>query len=125
MSIPRPFRILMLLPADATRNSCVATLRSRGYSVDVAHNASSFVTDHIDAAIIDTEYPDVNGFEIARRIRDEDKRRRVRLIASTTVATSAQVTRARTAGFDLVVANPITVEQVIVAMETLRSHAPP
>jgi signal transduction histidine kinase len=64
-----------------------------------------------DVAIIDIGLPDIDGYEVARRVRSQASRP-IALIALTGYGQPADQRRARAAGFDLHLVKPITVERL-------------
>ena len=69
-------------------------------------------------AIIDIGLPDVDGYEVARQIRAQAKRR-IALIALTGYGQPEDQRRARDAGFDLHLVKPVTVERLDHAIASL------
>jgi DNA-binding response OmpR family regulator len=59
-----------------------------------------------DAAIVDVGLPDIDGFEVARRVREGN--RTVRLVALTGRSEPGDRARATTAGFDVFLVKPVT-----------------
>lgn len=74
----------------------------------------------LDAAFIDIDRTDQNGFNIAARLRRTTTDRRMRLIAVTSASQTSNLTAFRDAGFDLRVSWPLKPEQVIAALRTIR-----
>jgi signal transduction histidine kinase/ActR/RegA family two-component response regulator len=70
-----------------------------------------------EVAIIDIGLPDVDGYEVARRIRSQTSRP-IALIALTGYGQPADQRRALAAGFDLHLVKPITVERLDQAIAT-------
>ena len=70
-----------------------------------------------EVAIIDIGLPDVDGYEVARRIRSQTSRP-IALIALTGYGQPADRRRALAAGFDLHLVKPITVERLDQAIAT-------
>ena len=70
-----------------------------------------------EVAIIDIGLPDVDGYEVARRIRSQSSRP-IALIAPTGYGQPADQRRALAAGFDLHLVKPITVERLDQAIAT-------
>jgi two-component system, sensor histidine kinase len=64
-----------------------------------------------DVAIIDIGLPDIDGYEVARRVRSQASRP-IALIALTGYGQPADQRRALAAGFDLHLVKPITVERL-------------
>lgn len=72
----------------------------------------------LDAAFIDIDRTEHDGFSIAARLR-RTTARRLRLIAVSNANTRSDIGAFREAGFDLRVAWPIKPEQVIAALNTI------
>jgi signal transduction histidine kinase len=79
-------------------------LRLRGYEVIVAHDATEalrLVAEHSPrACVIDIGLPDIDGYELARRLRTLPETRDARLIAVTGFGTLADQETFEKAGFD-------------------------
>jgi PAS domain S-box-containing protein len=63
-----------------------------------------------DVAVIDVGLPGLNGYEIARRFREEPDSERVMLVALTGYGTPEAVERSRQAGFDHHLIKPVNAE---------------
>jgi len=63
-----------------------------------------------DVAVIDVGLPGLNGYEIARRFREEPDAERVMLVALTGYGTPEAVERSRQAGFDHHLIKPVNAE---------------
>jgi PAS domain S-box-containing protein len=63
-----------------------------------------------DVAVIDVGLPGLNGYEIARRFREEPDSERVKLVALTGYGTPEAVERSRQAGFDHHLIKPVNAE---------------
>lgn len=74
----------------------------------------------LDAAFIELDRTDQNGFNIAARLRRMSSERRMRLIAVTGANSTANIAKFREVGFDLRVAQPIKVDQVLAALHTVK-----
>ncbi len=86
-------------------------------AVEVAENglvgiekAHSFVPDVI---LCDIGLPDIDGYEVARRIKQEHRLRHTTLVAVTGYGSAEDVSLAKQAGFDRHVTKPITSEQLV------------
>lgn len=75
----------------------------------------------LDGAFIDVDRTDESGLNIAVRLRRATALRRVRLIAVSSTYTTSDVGVIRGAGFDLRVAWPLDPDQVIAALNTIRT----
>jgi two-component system, sensor histidine kinase len=77
-----------------------------------------------DVAVIDVGLPGLNGYEIARRFREEPDAEGVMLVALTGYGTPEAVERSRQAGFDHHLIKPVNAEalQEIMRGELLRGR---
>lgn len=73
-----------------------------------------------DVAVIDVGLPGLNGYEIARRFREEPDSERVMLVALTGYGTPEAVERSRQAGFDHHLIKPVNAEAL---QEIMRGEA--
>ena len=82
-----------------------------GHLVSEAADGSSGVAaaqaQHPDIALIDLGLPDIDGFEVARRIRANGTAPRIKLVALTGYGQEDDVRRALAAGFDLHLTKPV------------------
>ncbi len=90
-----------MLIVDDNRDSADAMammIRSWGHEVRTTENGSGALqalhTFAADVALIDIGLPDIDGYELARRLRAETRRRPLRLIAVTGYGTNADRERA-------------------------------
>jgi DNA-binding response OmpR family regulator len=89
-----------------------------GHGVEVAENGHQAIQRCMEArprpriALIDIGLPDVNGFEVARRIRSVLGPSEIYLVALTGHATSADLQMAVESGFDTHMAKPIKFEKL-------------
>lgn len=88
-----------------------------GYEASVAHSGlqalEAIRQSRPDAAILDIGMPDLNGYEVARRIRDEAWGRDVFLLAVTGWGHPDDVARAKAAGFNEHLTKPVDAENVV------------
>jgi CheY-like chemotaxis protein len=73
-----------------------------------------------EIAVIDVGLPDIDGYEVARRLRAARGGRRMALIALTGYGQPADQARAFDAGFDAHLTKPVSVERLNDTMATLR-----
>lgn len=117
-----PLRVLVCGSREMT-SQLAQVLREHAVVVETSARddaLASMRTDSFDAAFIDLDRGDHNGFNIAARLRRTRSDRRMRLIAVSSVQRSSDLAAFREAGFDLRVAWPIKREQVIAALHTIR-----
>jgi CheY-like chemotaxis protein len=65
------------------------------------------------AVILDIGMPDLNGYEVARRLRDEPWGREAFLLAITGWGQKEDIARAKAAGFDQHLTKPVHSDHVI------------
>lgn len=70
-----------------------------------------------DVALLDLGLPVIDGFELARRIRQHPRHRAIRLVAVTGYGQSADRQRSSAAGFDGHLVKPVQVDEVLHAIE--------
>jgi PAS domain S-box-containing protein len=107
-------RPLRLLVADDNRDSaatCAALLEASGHAVSVAHTGREAFDlacrTEPDALLLDIGMPELNGYQLARRIRRTGWGRRALLIAISGWGQEQDKRRALAAGFDLHLTKPI------------------
>ena len=95
-----------------------------GFRVDEAHNGLQALERALDATpdvvVTDLDIPGIDGFELARRLRQDPRTRDVPILAVTGYAAFASDPgRARRAGCDAVLPKPCTPEDLEAAMRAL------
>lgn len=117
-----PCRIVIVEDNDDAREMLREVLAMAGHSVGEAANGATGVDLARDVApdlaIIDIGLPDIDGYEVARRVRAQSTRP-ISLIALTGFGQPEDLRRAREAGFDLHLVKPVTVERLDHAIATL------
>lgn len=66
---------------------------------------------HVDLILLDIHLPEEDGYEVLNRLRKEDHFQDTKIVAVTADVTNANLSRAKTAGFDGFLAKPINVDQ--------------
>ena len=91
-------------------------LRDRGYDVIEAHDATEALrvisNQKPDACVIDIGLPGMDGYELARRLREMPETRDSRLIAVTGYGTKADEESFEEAGFDHFFPKPMNIEEI-------------
>jgi signal transduction histidine kinase/CheY-like chemotaxis protein len=107
-------KALRLLVADDNRDSAVtfaALLEASGHHVSIAHTGREAFNLACrlkpDALLLDIGMPELNGYQLAQRIRDTSWGRGATLIAITGWGQEQDKRRALAAGFDLHLTKPI------------------
>ena len=88
-----------------------------GYETSVVHSGLEALQSarerRPDAVILDIGMPDVNGYEVARRIREEEWGRDVFLLAITGWGHPDDIARAKAAGFNEHLTKPVEAVHVV------------
>lgn len=107
-------RVLLAEDHDINQHLATELLTSMGISVDLAHNGKEALalvaTRDYDAVLMDIQMPEMDGYEAARRIRDELGRTQLPIIAMTASALPADRAQALAAGMNDHIGKPIDVE---------------
>lgn len=117
-------RVLVCEDADDARFLLVEMLRAYGFEVTEAARGSDAIdivfAGGIDVALIDIGLPDVNGFEVARRIHENEETRHVLLIAVTGYGTDTDRATSKLAGFDYHLLKPVKIDDLLDAISATR-----
>lgn len=97
-------RILLADDSGFFRDLLRATLESRGYSVRVAYDGARALElleegEEVDLVMSDIEMPRMDGFQLAKRIRENPAWADIPLLALTSLASAADKERGLEAGF--------------------------
>jgi PAS domain S-box-containing protein len=105
-------RVLVVDDNDDARILLAELLRHLGYEVMSAPDAPTALelarSEMPSIALLDIGLPGVDGYELARRFREQDPSGDLRLIALTGYGLESDRARARAAGFDLHLVKPVT-----------------
>ncbi len=99
-------RILVAEDSDFFRKQLVGFFKTEGYEVQAAEDGAvawELLTDpnhHFDAVVTDIEMPNVNGLELAQRIRGERRFANLPIIAVSSLAGDEDIRRGRQAGIN-------------------------
>jgi CheY-like chemotaxis protein len=119
-------RVLVVDDNLDAAESLALLLRLRGHEVRVAFDGSSALAEaeahRPDVAFLDIDLPDMNGYELARRLRAGPTPTGTRLVALTGHNPDEGPDLARAAGFDVLLVKPVGVEELTAA---LRAHPGP
>ncbi len=120
-----PLRILLADDNRALAESWVALLTNWGHSVEVAHDGQAALEkaqrERPDIVLLDINLPALDGYEVARRLREEGDWKEGLLVAVTGYGLEEDQRRAREAGFDLYLVKPVELEE----MQTVLARALP
>src|SRR5689334_16371973 len=110
----RPRRVLVVEDDDDSRDLLGELIATFGHSPIGARNAQDALrqvsTNSVDVALIDIGLPDMDGFEVARRVRAAMGSTRIRLIALTGYSDRETRAIASEAGFDEFLIKPFSPE---------------
>ena len=88
-----------------------AILKREGYTVETAEDGEQALeklrTLHPDLILSDIQMPVIDGFELTRRVKQDERLRHIPVVALTALALQAGEERAREAGFDGYLTKPI------------------
>ena len=111
---PRPTaarRVLVIEDNDDSRQMLRELIRLLGHevyeAVDGVTGVSSALTLEPDLALVDIGLPGIDGYEVARRLREHPGGRRLLLVALTGYGLPEDRERSRSAGFDLHLVKPV------------------
>jgi signal transduction histidine kinase len=107
----RPLRVLVIDDHRDSAEGLAELLRLAGHEVELAYDGPSAL-DAVERSapevvISDLGLPEMDGFEIARTLRDRERSRELHLIALSGFGDSAAVERALEAGFDHHLTKPV------------------
>ena len=108
--------ILLIEDDDDTRTMLHASLEFGGHEVREARDGTTGLALAAEAppdvAVIDIGLPDIDGLEVARRLRSTQGKRRLSLVALTGFGGPEDQRRALAAGFDVHLTKPVSHERL-------------
>jgi CheY-like chemotaxis protein len=111
-------------------DSCAMMLELSGHRVETAYNGTRALqigeSFHPHVVLLDIGLPDINGYEVARRIRDSAWGAELPLVAVTGWGKDEDRERAYAAGFDHHLTKPVVpdaVESVVSAIAATATQA--
>jgi signal transduction histidine kinase len=116
----RPLRAVVCDDAPDLRELVADLLRLRGHEVSVVGDGPAaierIVAEKPDVALIDIGLPDMDGYEVARAIRNQLTGRQPRLIAMTGYGQASDRAAAFEAGFDAHIVKPASADKILRAL---------
>jgi PAS domain S-box-containing protein len=114
---PSPLRALRILVADDNQdsaNSLAMLLKLLGHEVETARDGLEAIDKaakfQADVVLLDIGMPFLNGYEAARRIRTQQRNKRLKLVALTGWGQEEDRLRCEEAGFDVHLVKPVDLE---------------
>jgi two-component system CheB/CheR fusion protein len=116
-------RLLLIEDSEGIRRMLARSLQLKGLEVADADNAEDGLallgSFDPEIAVIDIGLPDVNGYEVARRIRQTPDRNQVLLVAVTGYGRAEDREKAFEAGFDEHLVKPVDPSELVDKLGTL------
>jgi PAS domain S-box-containing protein len=110
-------RVLVVEDEDDSRDALKLLLETEGHEValtaDGAHAIEEVARFRPDFALVDVGLPGMDGYEVARRVRELPEGKSLKLIALTGFGGDKYRRRAKEAGFDMHVVKPISYEELV------------
>jgi len=114
-------RILIIEDQEDARMTLRVLLETDGHEVSTASDGRegmAMLADfHPDVALVDIGLPGLDGYEIARRVRELPAGKRIKLIALTGYGGLEDRERAEKSGFDMHLTKPVSYEQLVRALD--------
>jgi CheY-like chemotaxis protein len=109
-------RVLVVDDNVDAADSAAMLLRRSGHDLRVAYSSQAALETAVifkpQLILLDIGLPKMDGYEVARRLREHSELKDVRLVAVTGYGQDADRQRSRSAGFDHHLVKPFTLEQV-------------
>jgi PAS domain S-box-containing protein len=125
--LSRSRRVLVIEDNVDAADSLRLALALAGHEVEVAHDGPSGLTlaksFHPDIVMCDIGLPGMDGYSVARALRDDDELHDVYIAAISGYARPEDITQAQEAGFDQHVAKPLSGDKLERIFAGLRSGA--
>lgn len=126
-STPAP-TILIVEDDPETRQFYSAALARAGFRVDQAHNGHQALEKALksppDLVLTDIAVPGIDGIELCRRLRADERTRAIPLLAITGYGDRHYLDRVRIAGADQVLTKPCDAELLVTEARRLLSQTP-
>ena len=115
-------RVLVVDDNTDAAELLAAALEREGHTVRVAFDATTALSDAEvfgpEIALLDLGLPKMDGYELARRLRQHPRLRSVRVMAVTGYGQSADRERTTAAGFDCHFVKPVDLDALVAAMDS-------
>jgi DNA-binding response OmpR family regulator len=112
----RGWRVLVVEDDPMVAESLAGLLRLDGYEVQVAGDGGAalevFQADHPDVVLLDLGLPVLDGYAVAKQLREQKTGKRPVLIAVTGLGQREDRVRSYEAGIDLHLTKPVLIEEL-------------
>lgn len=116
-------RILVVEDNDDAREMMETMLSLEGHTVRVAAHGTKALEEvcsgGVDVVLLDVGLPDLDGYEVARRMRALDGGEQLKIVALTGYGQAEDQRRAFEAGFDVHLTKPVALEKLREVLRTL------
>ena len=129
-ALPTPVELRLLVVDDDVdaADSLAMLLRMSGYEVHVAYSGTTAlqaaVEHHPSTAILDLSLPEMDGYELARRLRRHPQLAELRLIALSGLGQQEDFDRSRAEGFAAHLVKPIELSRLLDLVAPTAEMAP-
>src|SRR5262249_36622146 len=117
------WRVLVVDDNRDMADSAAILLRASGHDVRVAYSGKAALeaarAHRPDAVLLDLGLPEIDGYEVARRLRQDPQLKNARLIAVSGYGQETDRQRSREAGFDAHLVKPVDLQKVQVILAAL------
>src|ERR1044071_369706 len=122
------WRVLVVDDNVDSADSIAAILETSGHEVEVAYSAQKAlemaVEHQPDIVLLDIGLPDMDGFEVAKHLRQTPELKQMRLIAITGYGQQSDRQRSREAGFDEHMVKPVEWQKLEELLASLMKRPP-
>lgn len=119
----RLVRVLIIDDNTDSATGLALCLEGLGYELSCAHSGKEGVMTaksyRPDVILLDIGLPDIDGCEVARRLREDQTLMDIQLIAMTGYSGEADRNRAEKAGFNHYLVKPVELSQLLALLESL------
>jgi len=116
----RHLRVLVVDDEDDTRDLLSMLLLNAGIECEVASTGAEALAkaqdDGFDVILLDLGLPDIDGWQVCRRLKDNPRTSAVRVVVLTGHAMTADRRRAVEAGCDTILLKPAEVSEILAAL---------
>lgn len=119
----KPFRVIVVDDNEAAAEGLQKLLAAKGHQVKTAYDGTSALLSisafQPDMVILDIGLPDIDGYEVAKRLRAVKEDAPPYLIAVTGYGLEEDKEKARSAGFDYHLTKPVSIEELEAVFEKI------